>query len=126
MKIKGICFLAVILFLVSSCEYDKYPPDKPVEVIANVKFSSDVLPIFNSSCNMAGCHSSNGQSPDLTTDLAYISITQGGLVDTVTVTNSVLYARLIDRQSPMPPSGQLSQNDINIIYSWIKEGAPNN
>src|SRR6266568_2284263 len=99
MKIKGICFLSVMLFLINSCESDKYPPDKPLETIANVKFSSDVLPIFSGSCSTVGCHSANGQVPDLTVANAYSSLVYGGYIDTVTVENSGLYIRLIDKQN---------------------------
>jgi hypothetical protein len=123
MRIKGICFLSMILLLVISCEYEKQEPLKP---LAKVSFSSDVVPIFSKSCSTTGCHSVGAITPDLTAANAYSSLVYGGYVDTLAVENSQIYMRLIDKQKPMPPSGNLSQDQINVIYSWIKNGAPNN
>jgi hypothetical protein len=122
MKIKGICFLS-ILFLVISCEYEKQEALKP---LTNVSFTSDVVPIFSKSCSTTGCHSAGAITPELTPANAYSSLVYGGYVDTVSVEKSEVYMRMIDKQKPMPPSGNLSQDQINVIYSWIKNGAPNN
>jgi len=123
MKIKGICFLALLLLLVISCEYEKQEALKP---LTNVSFTSDVVSLFSKNCSTTGCHSSGAINPDLTPANAYSSLVYGGYVDTVAVENSIIYKRLIDKQKPMPPSGNLSQDQINVIYSWIKKGAPNN
>lgn len=123
MKINGLVFLSITLFLFTNCKYEK---EEVVAPLTSVSFNSTVAPLLNTSCSAIGCHSAGGQTPDLTTANSYTSLVDGGYVDTVTIENSGIYLRMIDKQKPMPPNGVLSQSQINIIYSWIKEGAPNN
>lgn len=123
MKIKGICFLSVMLLLVTSCEYSK---EEPIVPLSSVSFKSDVLPIFSMSCSTIGCHAAGDHVPDLSSSNAYNALIDGVYVDTVTVENSELYLRMIDKQHPMPPKGLLPASQLNIIYYWIKTGAKNN
>lgn len=78
-----------------------------------VCFSRDILPIITSNCS--SCH--NGLK-------TYSSISQ--LVSAGNPSGSSLY-RVINGsgEDRMPPSGQLSQSNIDSIYNWILAGAKN-
>jgi hypothetical protein len=83
-------FMAIGAFLiVPSCTYDEvlpYEPDPTVEVF----FTQDIVPIFNSSCNGAGCH--NGSvAPDLRPENAYDALWTGGFINVEIPEESELY-----------------------------------
>ena len=124
--IKRNLFLLVFGVIISlfSCEYEKleFSDDLP----QNVSLTEDVMPIFDRSCNMAGCHPANGIPPDLSPENAHTALTLGGMVDTLNPELSILYVRMIDTKDPMPPSGLLSNYEINVVLGWITEGAKDN
>lgn len=100
----------------------------PGELITKqLSFASDVIPIFQSSCALSGCHASGGHAPDLTKANAYTSLTSGGYIRANDPDNSVLMAWLTGKKSPVMPLGSGPNQDINTnIYAWIKQGAKNN
>jgi hypothetical protein len=118
----------IILFVVStvfySCEYEQIEP--VTELPENVSFQTDLIPIFNQSCNSVGCHDAGGISPDLSEGNAYADLTTGDMLDLNNPENSILYKRMIDVQKPMPIAGILSKSQTNKVLVWIKEGALNN
>ena len=107
-----------------SCEYEEIEP--VTELPENVSFQTDLIPIFNQSCNSVGCHNAGGISPDLSEGNAYTVLTTGDMLDLNNPENSILYKRMIDVQKPMPLSGILSKSQTNKVLVWIKEGALNN
>ena len=123
---KNILFiLACILTsaLLGSCYYDKaellYPDSKlPCDTTAVSKYSTDVLPIMSSSCNMSGCHN--------TTDAA-----SGVILDTYAgVKVQALNGRLMGSTSAtgtMPKgANKLLNCTLAKIQKWIDSGTPNN
>jgi len=123
MKNNFILILIFSLFLFS-CEWEKLEP--VAEMPENVSFANDLMPIFNLSCNMSGCHNAGGIPPDLTPENAYLNIIATSQVDTTDVENSKLYSRMSSTSSPMPPSGLLSEYSQLLVKIWIEEGAQNN
>ena len=117
--------LPVILFAVcglASCTY--YTNDyNPLEVPDNVSFDADIIPIFELSCNDAGCH--NGSiKPDLRRDVAYVNLIKGGYVTDVNVAeNNILYQKIDNGGSMYSFATDL---DRAYIKKWIEEGALNN
>lgn len=108
--------------LLFSCENAQLPvPDNTLPT--NVSFTSQVIPIFNKSCNTSGCHSAGGIPPDLSEGNAYNSVTLGGMLNLTTPDQSTIYKRII---KDMPPGGLIPQEEKNIILGWITEGAQNN
>jgi hypothetical protein len=92
----------------------------PTQVIATIerdgpKFTSDIAKIFNTKCAISGCHNGS-RSPNLNT---YNDIKNNGS----RIKNEI-------SSKAMPPvssaGGSLSQNQINAINCWIKDGTPNN
>ncbi|MEK6781059.1 MAG: hypothetical protein AABY93_05110 [Bacteroidota bacterium] len=125
MKQKEIIRLILIAMAVScmlaSCTYEEIKPQK-VDVPDSVKFSVDIIPIFNSSCNNPGCHSTGGIPPDLTEANAYTSLIYFGYVDVDVPEESILYEKIT--------TGSMKDNatdqDRALILEWIKQGALDN
>jgi hypothetical protein len=101
-----------------------------------VSFSADVQPIFTASCAVAGCHNdvSQAQGLNLSAGKAY-----GELVDQPTSSSSKNLVTsgssadsfLIDKlkgngTTRMPPTVPLSSAQIQLIASWIDDGAADN
>lgn len=123
-----IGFLAgLTMLLLIGCYKDKTVIfDTGEEITRPVSFVSDIIPIFNSSCNSSGCHSAGGKSPDLTMANAYTSLSNGGYMNSSDPQTSELYLWMTGKKgTPMPVSG--INKDFNaLVLAWIKQGAQNN
>ncbi|HEX5653496.1 MAG TPA: hypothetical protein VFX58_10505 [Chitinophagaceae bacterium] len=121
-------FLAgLTILLLAGCYKDKTVIfDTGEEITRPVGFASDIIPIFNSSCNTSGCHSAGGKSPDLTSANAYSALMNGNFVNTGDPQSSELYYWMTGKRgTPMPVSG--INKDFNaLVLAWIKQGAQNN
>ena len=97
------------------------------EVTRPVSFAKDIIPIFNKSCNMSGCHNVGGTEPDLSPGNAYNSLINGH-VDLNEPEKSELYLWLTGKESePMPIGAANNPSNINqLVLAWIKQGAKNN
>jgi hypothetical protein len=95
-------------------------------ITRTVTFSQDIIPVFNKSCNLSGCHSAGGQVPNLTPTAAYNSLIIGNYVDKASPENSYIYLKMTGKKgSVMPPSGM--NKDYNaLMLAWIQQGALNN
>lgn len=118
--------LVMFFLLLNSCYYDQIlPVETDISDVGEMSFSGDIIPIFNQSCNNAGCH--NGAvSPDLRPANAYNALTNGGFIDKNNPQNSELYQWMRgNRSMPMPLSGPNSDYNAKIL-AWITQGALNN
>ncbi len=96
------------------------------EITRTVSFSNDIIPIFNKSCNLSGCHAKSGQVPDLTPANAFKSLTIGNYIDHNNAINSLLYLKLTGKKgTPMPVTG-INKDYNSLVIAWIKQGAKNN
>jgi hypothetical protein len=110
-------------------------------ITTTVTFSTDVMAIFNASCN--NCHTAGGPPAQLNLDpgVAYANIvgvpaTELGSMDRIEPGNpdaSYLVNKLQDTHlsvggsgTVMPPSGGLPQSTIDVMRTWVSEGALNN
>ena len=133
MTAKRIILLAsiftVILIVFQGC-YDATTLviDNSPAVTKTVSFKTDLIPIFDKSCNMAGCHNTGGKQPDLTTDKAYASLTIGNYLNLASPDQSVVYLYLVGKKNPQMPLGAANNpsNINNLMLAWIKQGAKNN
>jgi hypothetical protein len=127
MKNFAICYcLAVIIaILFMGCYRDVINPGTdPNGPPQNVSFSGDLVPIFSNNCALSGCHDGTAHKPALTPDKAFTSLTTGGYVNTLVPAQSTIYLAL--KSGAMPPSGGLKSSDVQKVYDWIRNGAPNN
>lgn len=127
MKAVLMIMVAILsLSLMESCYYDKadllYPDGKtPCDTSVVAKFSSDVLPIMNASCNSGGCHNTASAGGGVILDTYNGVKTQaanGRLMGSMNQTGSY---------SAMPKGGsKLNSCTLTKIQQWINSGTPNN
>jgi hypothetical protein len=132
--VRILAALGAALALSCSDLGDPAPPTGPV-VPTEVKFGRDVQAIFNSRCAISGCHVAPAPTAGL---VLSAGVSYGNLVDVPTqvftpgvrvtpgdLSNSVLY--LLVQSGWMPASGgRLTATQLEIIRTWIEDGAPNN
>ncbi|MGK7395510.1 MAG: InlB B-repeat-containing protein [Candidatus Cyclobacteriaceae bacterium M3_2C_046] len=88
-------------------------PPRPVNLNATyedepIDYTTEIAPIIQTEC--IACH--NGVSSPLLSNCQEVS------------KNAVMVGKKIqDQNDPMPPSGLMSQDKINIILKWIDQGA---
>ena len=89
---------------------------------AKVDFAKDVLPILRQNC--VGCHGPAQQTSGLRLDRKSAVISRRGVVPGSSE-NSFLYHRISGNAygMQMPPTGALRPEQINIIKTWIDQGA---
>lgn len=125
-KIIGFLAGLTTLFFIGCYKDKTVVSDTGEDITRPVSFVSDIIPIFNSSCNLSGCHSPGGKSPDLTSANAYTSLTNGGFVNTGDPQTSELYQWMTGKRgTPMPVSG-INKDYNALVLAWIKQGAQNN
>lgn len=116
----------ILLLSLSSCYYDEEVviPEVEPDPDVVVSFANEIQPIFTREC--AFCHPV-AAPPDLTEGNSYEDIINVDIVP-FDLDASVLYQTLIttDPNELMPPGGALSNEDINLVKSWIEQGALDN
>jgi|SRR5436190_6127278 hypothetical protein len=117
--------LLILVIGLAGCYKDIITPDLPKDPNAppqQVSFSSELKPLFNSSCAKVGCHVSGAHHPYLTLDVSFQEIVNGGFVNTALPKESILYKQIYGSMGEHMPS----QADRQKVYDWIRNGAPNN
>lgn len=106
-------------------------PDRPVS------FSEDIQPIFNGNCAVSGCHDSATQESGVNFSsydaaLSSMGVQYGTEVINPGNPNNSPIVDKISNENPefgerMPLNRQpLSDAEIDSIFAWINDGAPNN
>src|SRR2546423_10092342 len=96
------------------------------QVPAKVDFRRDVQPLLKANCT--GCHGPAQQMNNFRLDRRRDAM-RGGTIAVIapgSSQSSHLYLRLISRDTmgmPMPPTGSLPPQQIEIIKNWIDQGA---
>lgn len=93
----------------------------------SVSFTADVLPIFQENC--ATCHGTFGGWDSSTYEAVMTTGDNAPVVVPGDVENSLLAHKVLGTQSEgaiMPPSGKMSEDNIQTILDWIEAGAPDN
>ena len=104
---------AVALFL-GSCEKVVYPP---IEVPDTVSYSLDIQPIWDSKCT--DCH---GINPDLSPDVSYNNLINGGYINTEDPPESELMKKLYSGSH----DARALEEEKLLILKWIELVAENN
>ncbi len=125
--------LVLTILLSQSCTKDKGPIEVENNPTENVKFATDIQPIFNNNC--ISCHGNSGnlnlESGNSYSNLVDVNASgySGKLVIANDADNSILYKKIDGSGaygSNMPLGSSLSSAQINTIKQWIIEGAQNN
>lgn len=123
-------FVGIGLFL-NSCYYDAFPEYQDVDNGGDggdggggdviVSYQTDIVPLW-SQCT--GCH--GGIPPTLNTN-SYANLLNGYVV-AGNAEASVLYKSLLGTGgvSLMPPGSKWPQSKIDLVKTWINQGAKNN
>jgi hypothetical protein len=118
--------LGMLMLIMNACYYDEVLPQESVGDVGEMSFSADIIPIFNASCNVSGCHNQGGQKPNLSAAGAYTSLINGGYINTTNPENSSLYKWMKgENGTPMPVSGSNETYNAKVL-AWIEQGALNN
>lgn len=123
-KFKTIQLFILLLFvlLLSSCYYDVEETVIPEDTV--ISFTLDIQPIFTENCIL--CHPGLIPEPDLTIGNSYDAIINGKYIIPEDLETSTLYQKFLGNPTIMPPSGSLPTYDINLVKTWIEQGALNN
>jgi hypothetical protein len=116
--------IVLVLFLaitISGCYYDQYEEGLTATAVS---YTADIQPLFETYCT--ACHPGVVATPDLSSGNSYSSITNGIYIVPNDINSSTLYQRLIGNPSIMPPNGSLSASELQLVKSWIEQGAINN
>ena len=97
-----------------------------LEITRDVNFAADIVPIFEKSCSLSGCHNAGGIAPNLSSDNAFNSLSNGGYIDIANPENSRLYGFVSGRLTPVMPVSGVDPTISAMILAWIKQGAQNN
>ncbi|HRI58659.1 MAG TPA: hypothetical protein PK228_03020 [Saprospiraceae bacterium] len=125
--IPAIAIVMLALIFLGGC-YNGTTLDlrQDVTVTGDVGFGTDVVPIFEESCSISGCHTSNGVKPDLSSDKAYNSLISGNYVDVNNPEKSVIYEYTSGQRTPPMPVSGADPVIAATILAWIQQGAQNN
>lgn len=113
--------LLIGMLMLSSCYYDneeelyEYYNQSNVCDTSAVSFSNDIMPMIQGNC-ITGCHMAGGNGNGLFENYAEVK---------AKVDNNSMMQRVVITQD-MPPSGGLTDCQINQMQAWILNGAPNN
>ena len=115
----SLAFIFISIIIFNSCRHE---PDN-LDLLPAVCFESKILPIFQTSCNIAGCHNGAGES-------GYDFRSYEGILSSVVPGNpakSTAYRAITTYlgESAMPPSQPLSEENRTLIRIWIAQGAQN-
>ena len=104
------------LWLLAACTTDPVVPSE------QMSFSEKVQPIFLNNCATSGCHDGSGEFALETYNQILEPVKPGDPA------GSKVYNVMtkLSGEEAMPPDGPLSEQQLNIIYTWILQGAKNN
>lgn len=112
----GLILIFTILSWTTSCVHNAN-----IDNIPEICFERDVLPVFQNSCAISGCHDGSGESDLRLT--SYVPISHA--VDPGKPYSSKIYKSIIatSGENKMPPDNPLSLENRTIIRLWIEQGA---
>ena len=105
----------------ASCTWDEIPPPEIEIPDEGVSFNDDIIPILESSCAVSNCHDGSWK-PNLTSNVAYDDLINGGYINTGSPADSELYTKIDGGSMEQYATDQ----DRALILNWIEEGAEDN
>jgi hypothetical protein len=135
MKFSPVILIFIILFGFSACKHDiplePDPNPNPIDSGGGnnngiVCFESDILPIFQGSCAVSGCHDAVSQQDGIRL-FSYSGIMEE-IVPNQPGEGDIMEAIMEgdpDKLMPPPPRPRLTGSQIATIQLWIQQGAQN-
>ncbi len=127
--------LSVLTVLTVSCTSYKrdilYPASAcAADTLTTISFSKNVWPIIQENCAISGCHTGSTPTGNLNMDsaVAYTNLLNSGsgYINTANPQVSLLYNKISTASAIMPPTGKMSDCNVNTILKWIEQNAKNN
>ncbi len=119
----GIFLLSIFVMIlcgIFSCRH----VSKEIDLLDEVCFESEILPIFQTSCAISGCHDQGGESGYIFT--SYTNIIKAvvpGKPEARPAYTSLI--KIWAGEGMMPPGQPLSEYNRTLIRVWIHQGAKN-
>jgi hypothetical protein len=123
----SFCKIRTITIWFNDTTFPEPPGGHPCDP-DTVYFERDLLPILLSSCAQPGCHDAITQQDGVRlTD--YASVMETGKVKPFDPEGSDMYENVVetdpDKRMPPPPLDPWPQENIDLLYKWINQGAQN-
>lgn len=94
----------------------------------SVYFAMQILPLLQSNCAMSGCHASSNPADGVNLT-SYQAVMNSGVISSGNPGNSDLFEAITetdpDKKMPPPPRTPLTSQQIQLIQTWIQQGARN-
>lgn len=122
--------IVVVALLFGQCTYDFIVPEEVIIIdpddpnAPEIKFSSDILPIFTDKC--VACHKTGGQIPDLSAGNAFSSLNSTRYINSASPAESKIYAHPNPDNSSEHSQKKYSATEAALVLGWIQQGAKNN
>jgi len=118
--------LYLLLTLLSCCVLStSCRHETELSTIPELSFSGRVQPIIQSNCAKAGCHAVGGSQISLNTYSEISKKIKAGKPHQSELYKTMIY--LDDyRVMPPPPDKPLTEDQLQIVFTWIAQGAKNN
>ncbi len=122
--IKKLALILMMGIFIIGCYKDVISPESdPDGPAQSVSFKNDLAPLLHAKCTAVGCHVNGGHKPYVDDEaVSYRNLTSGGFVNTLIPKESILYKQINGSMSEFIPS----KKERQLIYDWIRNGAPNN
>lgn len=138
-SLQVLTFLIVITSMIFSCKHEPDEFGNPVNPIDTndiafcdpdtAYFQTEVLPIFQTSCAISGCHDETTQEHEMILS-SYEGIMASGHIVPGNANESEIFEVITEEDEedrmPPPPLPRLTVDQITAIRDWINQGALNN
>lgn len=121
MKLREL-FSILCLIILSSCKHEPVIPETPA-----ISYQSDIQPIIIGNCTQDGCH--GNVNPEDFSLLNYDEVMSNTEIRPKNAQGSKLYKVINgagEERMPRAPNSPLTDQQIQLIYLWIMQGAKNN
>jgi len=119
----GLIAIVAASLAITGCYRDVIvPPVQTEGPPPSVSFNTQIKPILASSCAKTGCHVQGSQVPYMDSLESYKDLINGGFVNTIVPSQSIIIQELNGNMQSNIPSGA----DTQLILYWIENGAQNN
>jgi hypothetical protein len=124
-RLKFAALVLIALAALSSCQYEFIEPIRTViDPTVEIKFATEIAPIFSNNNACTACHRTGATPPDLTAERAYNSIVPA-LVNMENPEQSRIYW-FTHPNSTTHNWKKYTLEEAALILEWIKQGAKNN